>query len=364
MRKYFIIILFAFIFMASGCFEPITSVNIAEPIDTLAKKINVAQRQGFGTMPSPPKIKPSNSIIRLNTDLPTLQPYVTVLRLPPTGLDFIQFQNLTSAIGMPVGLIGEKVQNLDYSFAWTNSAGEVWEYVSEFRRLSYANVLNSPNDTLISDWPSDQQIFDAFYMFMHDHGINPLSFNNPTIEASWREWKNKIDKNEACISSADITFFQQITKPQNMMIFKPLSSNTENCVAKQFPSRIPITYNLIIDDRNILSADGKAQIGGFLIMNAKTLKIEYGWITLTTNPARSDYPAITVEEMRESLLNGGLGGKIEGTMDIDKVFFGFYPLNGESSYNFQYLTPALIGSGIQTLDGAKIPYNIVVPLTK
>jgi hypothetical protein len=364
MSKYFITILLALIFLATGCLEPISGINIAEPIDSLAGKVGVSQRQGFGEIPSSPKIEATNSVVRINTDLPTLQPNVTVIRLPPTGLDTIQFQNLTSAIGMPVGLIGERVQNLDYSFAWTNSAGEVWEYISESRRLSYANILNSPTETLIDTWPSNQQIMDAFYAFMYDRGINPLSYNNPSIEVSWREWKNKIDKDEACVSSADINFFRQIKTPQNMMSFKPLTANTGNCVAKQFPSRIPITYDLVIDERNILGADGKAQIGGFLIMNASTLKIEYGWITLTANPVRSDYPAITAEEMRKALLNGGLGGKIAGTMDINEVFFAFYRLNDESSYNYQYLTPALIGSGIQTLDGAKIPYNIVVPLTK
>ncbi len=364
MRKYFFVSLLALIFTASGCLEPITSVNVAEPITNLASRTGVSQRQGFGAIPPAPKTEATDSVIRINTDLPTLQPDISVLRLPPTGLDSIQFQNLTSAIGMPVGLIGEQVRNLDYSFAWTNSAGEVWEYISEFRRLSYANILNSPNDTLTDNWPSEQQIIDAFYAFMYDHGIDPLSYNNPTIEISWREWKNKIDKDEACISNSDINTFRQITTPQNMMAAKAPAINTANCVAKQFPSRIPITYNLVVDARNILSADGKAQSGGFLIMNAETLKIEYGWITLTASPARSDYPAITAQEMREHLLNGGLGGKIEGTMDINEVFFGFYRLNEESSYDYQYLAPALIGTGIQTLNGAKIPYNIVVPLTK
>jgi hypothetical protein len=364
MRNYLIVGLFALCLLSAGCLEPITGINIAEPIDSLAGKAGVSQRQGFGPIPSSPTTEATRSIVRINVDLPTLQPDITVLRLPPTGLDTIQFQNLTSAIGMPVGLIGERVQNLDYSFAWTNSAGEVWEYISELRRLSYANVLNSPTQPLVDAWPSEEQIIDAFRAFMYDHGIDPLSYNNPGIETSWREWKNKIDKDIACVTDTDINLFRQITTPQSTMSAKPVSASTNNCVTKQFPSRIPVTYNLIIDERNVLDKDGQAQIGGFLIMNAQTLKIEYGWITLSANPVRSDYPAISAEEMRKNLLNGGLGGKIAGTMDINEVFFAFYRLNDESSYDYQYLVPALIGSGTQTLDGAKIPYNIVVPLTK
>ncbi len=364
MQKIPLFILMAALLLSAGCFEPISTVNIAVPIGSLAGGSNVAQKLGFGPIPATPAVSETNATVRINTELPSLQPEVTVLRLPPNGLDTTQFQNLTTSLGMPVGLIGKEAKNLETSFTWTNTDNEVWSYDSNNRRLTYANAQNTPQDKLVSSWPSGEEIERAVDSFMIGRGMNPLSYRNPAIEENWKEWQRKIDNKEACINQSTLNSYNQIKTAKTLLDISSPSDETEDCIEQQYPSRIPVTFDLVIDERNIVNASGKSDIGGFLVFNAQTLKVEYGWITLVASPSRSDYPAINAEKMRQNLLNGGLGGVTDGSVDINETFFAFIELDTGDKYGYQYLVPALVGSGTKTYSDAKIPYNIVVPLTK
>jgi len=363
MPKISLIALLSVLLLAAGCLDPITSTNIAAPLGSLGSN-NISQREGFGPLPATPAVAETNSVVRINTDLPSLQPYVTVLRLPPNGLDSVQFQNLTTALQMPVGLIGEQAKNLDFAFTWTNIDNEVWSYNSENRRLTYANAQNTPSEQLVDSWPSDEQIQDAVDAFMIGRGMDPLSYRNPMIQSKWKEFKRRVDAKEACISQSAINSFLQIKNAKIFLDSNPPNIYQTNCVNNQFPSRIPISFDLVTDERNIMNQNGQSEIGGGLVLNAATLKVEYGWLTLSASPARSEYPAISADQMRQDLLNGGLGGAVAGSVDINETFFAFIELPTNNEYGYKYLAPALVGSGVQNLNGAKIPYNIVVPLTK
>lgn len=364
MQKIPLFALIATILLSAGCFEPITSINIAEPLDSLAGNGNSVQKLGFGPIPSPPAIKNSDAVVRINTELPSLQPYVTVLRLPPNGLDTTQFQNLTTSMNMPVGLIGKQAENLEILFTWTNAINEVWSYNSNNRRLEYANAKNTPAITKVAAWPTAQQIEKAVDDFMVGRGMSPVSYRNPAIQEDWKEWKRKIDSAEACVNQTTLNTYEQIVSAKKLMDLSPPTSVNSNCLTTQFPSRIPVIFDLVIDERNIVNENGKSEIGGFLIFNAETLEAEYGWITLVPSPNRSDYPAISAEKMRQEMLNGGLGGVSGGSVDINETFFAFMELETGDAYGHRYLAPVLVGSGNKTQAGATIPYNIVVPLTK
>jgi hypothetical protein len=364
MQKIPLYALLAVLLLSAGCFEPISSISIAEPIGSLSGKNNVAQKQGFGSLPITPTVKDTNAVVRINTELPTLQPEVTVLRLPPNGLDATQFQNLTTSFGMPVGLIGKEAKNLEISFTWANADNEVWSYDSNNKRLSYANAQNSPKDNLVSSWPSQDKIELAIDKFMLNRGMNPLSYRNPAIQEDWKEWKRKIDNNEACVNQKTLNTYSQIKNAKSLLNLPPPSDAATACLDIKYPSRIPVTFDLVVDERNIIDSSGTSNIGGFLIVNAQTLEVEYGWITLSATPARSDYPAISAEDMRKNLLNGGLGGEPSGSIDINETFFAFIELESNDKFGYQYLVPALVGSGTKTLSGNATPYNIVVPLTK
>jgi hypothetical protein len=362
MQKIPLYALLATLLLSAGCFEPITSVNLATPLGSFGN--NIAQRQGFGELPNTPQITESNAVVRINTDLPSLQPDVTVVRLPPNGLNDTQFQNLTTSIGMPIGLIGQQANNLEIAFTWTNTNNEVWSYDSNLRRLTYANASNSPNSNLADTWPTDTEISDAIDNFMINRGMNPLSYRNPTIQKDWKEWKRQIDENETCINQTTINTYGHIINAKSLLRVPPPPDAATLCISPQFPSRIPITFDLVIDERNIINSNGQSEIGGFLILNTNTLDVEYAWITLSATPVRSDYPAISADEMRQNMINGGLGGSTSGSIDINETFFAFVRLDTGDEYSYKYLVPALIGSGTKTLSGTKTPYNIVVPLTK
>lgn len=356
--------LLALISLSAGCFTPPASISIAEPLQNLNTGNNIPQKNGFGELPATPTVKETNARISINTELPSLQPFVTVLRLPPNALDEVQFQNLTTSMGMPAGLIGKDAKNLELNFSWTNSANEVWSYDSSQRRLTYANALKSPDTSVVNNWPEEQAIKDAVDNFMINRGMNPLSYRNAGIQKDWFEWFRSIKNQEACVSQADIKYFQQLTGPKAFSLAKAPTPEQSDCSNNAYPSRIPVTFDLVIDERNIMDEKGRSEIGGYLILNADSLEVEYAWITLAATPARSDYQAISAEQMRQNLLNGGLGGEPEGTVEIQETFFAFYRLDTGDEYSYKYLVPAIVGSGTQNISGTEIPYNIVVPLTK
>ncbi len=364
MQKISLIVFLTTVTLSAGCFTPPASINIATPLSELNTGNNIPQKFGFGEIPSAPTVDQTNARININTDLPSLQPFITVLRLPPNALDEVQFQNLTTSMGMPAGLIGKDAKNLELSFSWTNSANEVWSYDSSQRRLTYANASQSPENTVVSSWPSDQLISDAVDDFMINRGSDPLSYRNAAIQKDWREWLRKIRNEEACVSQANIEYFQKLSGPKAFLEAEAPQAELNNCTDNTYPSRIPVTFDLVIDDKNIMDEKGKSEIGGYIIFNASTLEVEYAWITLAATPARSDYPAITAQQMRQNMLNGGLGGQPQGTVEINETFFAFYRLDTGDEYSYKYLVPALVGSGTQTISGTEAPYNIVVPLTK
>ncbi|MBD3281962.1 hypothetical protein GF391_04425 [Candidatus Uhrbacteria bacterium] len=363
MRKFPLIALIAIVSLSAGCFEPISTINVAAPLDSFGNN-NIPQLQGFGNLPPTPQVPQTNAMIRINTNLPTLQPDVTVLRLPPNGLNETQFQNLTSSLDMPIGLVGQEAKNLEIAFTWTNANNEVLSYDSTNRRLTFADASNSPGQLLVSSWPDTSAIELAVTDFLRAKGMDPTAYNNPEIQKNWREWQRQIQTQEACVNQNTLSALRRIKTAKDMLSAPPPASVSAACLQAQYPSRIPVTFDLVIDKRNIIGKDGKTEVGGFLVLNARNLAVEYGWLTLSAEPARSDYPAITEQQMRANMLNGGLGGEPEGMVDINETFFSFMRLDTGDEYSFKYLIPALVGSGIQTISGTEIPYNIVVPLTE
>ena len=258
----------------------------------------------------------AHGVVRINSPLPSLQPTVTVVRVPAGTADHTQFANMTTAMGLPAGALGDQTKNLTLSFTWTNSEGYVWSYLAEKSRIAFSNPLYALTGT--STPVNEERTVDAARDFAVAHGFRESDYRN----------------------------------------FVMASSSVE------FPTLSSVTAERVVDERNIVDKDGRPEQGAVLYVNKSGI-VSSGWMSLAQEPQRSDYPAITADEMRQRMEQGGLAGPPSGSVDIAKTFFAFVRLPRQSGNDAEFLAPALVGEGVEQLvQGGTRPYRIVVPLVK
>ncbi|MFZ6015411.1 MAG: hypothetical protein ACOYUZ_03595 [Patescibacteria group bacterium] len=351
----------AIITLSAGCLPDIQVPNIAVSLDNTDAVIT--QSQGFGILPGTihtPAINRGEIII--NTDLPSLQPEVTVVKIPGSGLNTTRFQNLTHSLGMPIGLLGDNAKNLTLSFSWTNDKNVAWAFDSTTKKISFLDAGNSPENTTVNFWPDDEKIIDAARDFLEKRGMDPADYRNIDIQSDWKNWKTDLEEETHCFTSGMLAEINNLDSGRKIAESSSPESYIGNCITTQLPSRIPVTFQRIVDERNILDKIGTPQPGGVIVLNADTLEAEYGWFLLPQEAQRSDYPAIPATEMAQRLQSGGLGGLASGTVEITETFFAFVPLRGQDLYGPEYLIPCLVGQGQRILNSVSEPYWIVVPL--
>lgn len=367
-NKSLIALILTMILTGAGCYQPITVPQIAEQLGSADQTENaVAQQQGFGTLPKI-KIPKAQDLSQMtfNVSLPSMQPTIAVLRLPATNLKTTEFQNLTQAIGLPAGLIGNQTQNLNYNLTWTNQSGIIWQFFSNDRKISFSDGSAEPTVTVLDSWLGQARLLDSVDMFLKQHGINERRLRNIQIIPRWQKWLNDLDQLDGCVPP-DIK--QQIVNLNNSKdpFYVTLPSLSEGYVAgcvKAYPTRVPVSFEKLIDGWSVVGADGMPEYGGQMVINASTGQPESGWIYLPSDPQRSDYPAITSEEMKELIKQGGLSGPLPGNKLINKIDFAFVRLPKEQNTLHEFIVPAVVAEAVRLVDGYELPYRIVVPLIK
>lgn len=358
----------ALILTGAGCYQPITVPKIAEQLGSADQtETAVAQYQGLGALPEIqiPQVQDLNQIT-FNAILPSLQPTIAVLRLPATNLKTTEFQNLTQAIGLPAGLIGNQTQNLNYNLTWTNQSGIIWQFFSNDRKISFTDNSAKPAQSFLEAWPGPARLLDSVDLFLKQNGIDEKRLRNIQIIPRWSEWLEKLDKLDGCVppdvrrqiidlnDARDLFYTALPSLPENL---------TSGCV-KTYPARLPISFEKLIDGWNVVGRDGMPEYGGQIIINTATGQPESGWIYLPSDPQRSDYPAITSEKMKDLIKQGGLSGPMPGNKTVHKIDFAFVRLPKEKNSLHDFMVPAVIAETTRLVDGYELPYRIVVPLIK
>ena len=293
-----------------------TVTKVAQPLGAAqGAAVGVPQKNGFGSLPLLPLPNGQTSgVVRINAELPSLQPDVTVVRLPGGGLDSTQFQNLTDAIHFPVGMLGDQPVSLSYRLTWSDGRGYVWVFTSEDSGLRFNNV--STTAQILNRTLNQDDVLKLAKDFLTNHGIGELTYRNLSID------------------SATAT------------------------------DSVTVTYERTVDERNIVDSSGRPELGGKISIDPRTGEVKSGWITLSVQPDRTDYTAITADDMRRLMEAGGMGGTPQGTVDIQDTFFAFVRHPKNDTNESSILSPVLVGQGTQTVQGAKRPFRIVVPLVK
>ena len=353
--------------IAAGCNEA-TTTPIAETLGPTAGTGAVALQDGFGQLPQLPKKNSNNynGIVKINTTLPTLPDKILVARTSGSGLDLTQFQNLSHAIGIPIGMLGTKPINTKFSFSWQNNENYLWNFDSTNYSLNFVKTNYNKNLSTVSSWPEQKTIDELVTSFLTGVGYDVLSIQNISIQQDWLDWKLNTNDSQNCLSEKLYNDLLAINSLEDIFNINPqLDTYVQSpCKTNQLPNYLPITFERVVDQRNIVNSIGRPEIGGSLIYDLKTKEFVFGWFTMPKQIQRSEYSAISEKQMKTDLEQGGLGGTPQGTVDIDEVFFSFISPEKQNTYDYDFLIPALVGQGTQTIDDSTNPYRIVVPLVK
>jgi len=354
--------------VGAGCFQTVTVPHIAESLGPADSKGAPSQQQGFGALPKIqwPKTKEGAGVTNITAELPSLQPTVTVLRLPSGSLKLTEFQNLTQAIGMPAGLVGDQTRNLGYTLNWTNQEGLLWQLYSYDRKLTFTNPPAKPSVGTTPSWLGETRLTDSATLFLKQHGIAERTWRNVQIIPRWQTWLTKLDQLGGCVTTDVKRAMDNLLASQDLFHESLPTLPTDapqNCV-KAFPTVIPVSFERLVDGANIVDRDGLPEYGGQVLVNATSGAMISGWLALTADPQRSDYTAITKDEMRKLMENGGLGGPQTGFNEVTASSFALVRLPKSNAYDDEYLVPSVVGEAQRTTDWGVSPYRIVVPLVK
>ena len=367
MKKLSLIIIASAGLLGAGCFQPLIVPQTAEPLSSnTSPNSGVEQVAGFGQLAPILSIPQSTQgTVKLNTDLPSLQKSVTVVRVPAGVLDPVQLQNLPDAMNYPSGLLGDYAKNLSLQMKWTNKQGLIWTYSSDEKQLEFIDPSNKPTQSSTNSWLSSQVLSDSVTNFFNAHGLSADNYRNIAIPTEWQTWINNLQASSSCMDEQSWSVItQKGSMPEIFNSPPPEITEATDCHPMIYPALIPVTIENVIDQRNIINFKGVPEPGGRILINALTGQPYAGWYTLPGTPDRSDYPAINEDQMRAKLLSGGIGGLEDGVTNVNQTYFAFVRLPKDDVSEPDYLVPALVGDG-QVINGTSTkPYKIVVPLTQ
>ena len=350
--------------LGAGCFPTLTVPTIAEPLVPAQEAGNVVDNtDGFGKLPILPKtLNTGKGIIVVNAEIPTLQKQVSVVRIPAGALSATQLQNLTTSFNLPIGIVGEPTVQ-EFNLTWTNNENITWTYSGSDKKMKFKDSSQSLTSLHSKTWLDSTRMVQAARDFLVLHGFNDKNLQNLDIQADWKVWKENLDKNKDCMDQQSSSYISTYSRDPEQMNAPTLAYGNTSCADSVYPTLIPITFERMVDQRNVLQQNGAPELGGKLLYNTYTNKIYSGWLLIQSDPQRSDYPAITEQEMRSFLEKGGISGLPQGNANIQKTSFAFYKFPS-MPYQTEIMVPALVGDGYQTVNSEQIPFRVVVPLTQ
>lgn len=357
----------ALLAFGAGCNQTIEIPHVAEPFGPPDYLGAPMQKNGFGDLPKTQMPNAAdNGMVSFKTEPPSLQSSVTVLRFSTGSLNQTEFQNLTHAIGLPAGLVGDATKNLGYALTWTNDEGYIWQLFSNDRRLTFNSAKAKPKNTLVESWAGNERIIDQVDIFLKLHGVDEAKLRNIQILPTWNAWLKKMDALGGCVPSETRKLISAIGNTSDFFDKEPPtlpSATGTNCIAS-YPSLLPVTFERLVDGWQILDKHGDPEIGGEILVNSQTGEVVSGWMTLPEEPQRSDYSAITRDELKKSFEQGGLAGAQPGDKEITDITFSFVRLPKSQAYGHEYLVPAAVAEATKQTQNGLQPYRIVVPLIK
>ncbi|MEK7655280.1 MAG: hypothetical protein AAB386_01195 [Patescibacteria group bacterium] len=364
---------FAVALLGAGCFPgpALQSPKVSEPIGAALPARPINQVKGFGDIPAAPlaSLRPGNrgSVI-VRAELPSVPEVVTVLRQKGGQPDETVLRNIAGSIWMPGGTIGTHPVTREIRLDWRDENGVQWIYKGRERRTEFTDTSKPRKALTVSSWPTTERVIQSAVSFLNQRGISQSRYGTPFIEPDWALWLNAEKAAGHCVDKealqtirvmATMTDLRQSDLPKLPEIGKV------SCLNAELPARITVRINATQDGQAIYSDDGTPYPAAILVVDAVSLEVVSGSFIAGADPDRSDYPALSFEEVRRRLAQGGQGGTPQGDVTIDDAAFEWYRIESREDPPTSYLFPALVGSGAITYPDKQVgSYRIIVPLVK
>lgn len=351
----------------AGCLPPVTTLKVAEPLDNKTTELFVPRENGFGALPTI-TVPARRARVTVNAILPQVPDKITIIRLRSGGPNDTELRNIASAIGVPSGTISDNPRRSTLDLTWTDDQGYRWTYHTNERVLEFSLERTPSSPLTVSELPSNTKIISLANSFLLARAINPQSYRNAAVEPDWNNWWLRSKASGLCMNIRSLNDVRVIASSASLIAGGPPAipkADQTTCVSPEFPSKAVIRYQALVDQRDVISADGKFDNGIELIVDTTKDIVIGGSIALFTDADRSDYPGLRKEDAAALLENGGITS-VTGDVVISSVDFASYRIDSTlNGIRTSYLVPSLVGTGIRTLpDKSTETVRIVAPLLK
>jgi hypothetical protein len=346
----------------AGCIPELASPNVAQPFGTGVTDDRVTEKLGFGALPQIP-VPASDLRVTIDAPIPTVPQNITVLRLKSGAPNEAQLLNMASSLGIPGGTLGTELPTRDALLSWTDNAGVRWSYRASSQELSFVNPA-ATGTKLSTELPSADVAIQTSNAFLQSRMVKLNQFREPILEPDWTLWWETERAAGRCM---DVRSIQEINKEADADFplterIAPLPFATRvACTTAQFPGRMTVRYRMFVDGRDVIRNDGSFVSGAEVAIHGPSRTAANGVIRLSSDPDRSDYPAISTDTARAALLAGGLSGA-SGSLRVTEFEFSSLAVPNPSNSEV-FLIPSLVGIGERTRpDGTTGSFRIVIPL--
>lgn len=364
MDKRLILLLPACLSLAGvGCWPEAKTLKVAQPFANQAANQAVDINRGFGKLPKI-TIPQSQAKVTVKAALPKLPPNITVLKLRQGLPNDVELKSLTGALDIPAGILGNFPRTKEMVMEWSDDQGYRWSYRASERILEFWNTATSGPLTVASLRPYDELIVTA-NSFIFTRGFRPQYYRPGLVSPDWYLWWANGTANKKCMDAETVRQVRARAASDPLLASGPpaLATDPGRCAKPEFPARTAVRYHALLDERDIVRADGSYVNGAEIVVDHSNKSIVSGKINLYYDPERSDYPSLTNGQTLALLERGGLSGAT-GDIELTTVDFVFLRVTDESTEpNSVYLVPSIMGKGTRTRnDGQTEAYSVVAPL--
>ena len=347
----------------AGCWTLPASPQTAQTFSNPTLETPVAVTEGFGVLPKI-DIPPGRATVKLTKDLPKLPPNITVLRLRKGTPNDTVLRNLTNSLGIPAGMLGNVPSTSELTLEWKDDQGFKWNYRASERTLEFWNTATSGPLT-IPELKPYATVMATADSFIFTRGLTGMYYRQGLVQPDWYSWWTDAQNRKLCMDSGSLNTVHAIAASASLVSgeLPTLTADSGACVKSEFPSRTVIAYRALIDEQDVVRPDGSYLDGAEIAIDASRNVVSDGRLNLYYDPERSDYPALTQDQVLTLLDQGGLSGAT-GQMTMTDYDFVFLRVDDSRVLpNDVYLIPSILAKGTRTLaDGTTAPFNIVVPL--
>lgn len=362
-NKLCFIVLAAVCLTGAGCWPTVGTVKVAQPFSSAGISQPADINQGFGKLPTI-AIPPSLGTVTIKATLPKLPREVTVLRLRPGTPNDTELKSLTNSLDIPAGVLGNLPRANELTAEWSDGQGYRWSYRASDRMLEFWSQATSGPLTVASLRPYDELIATA-NAFIFSRGFRAQYYRNGLAKPDWYLWWANGAAAKKCMDAETVRRIRGIAASDPLLAGGPpaLAPDTSRCAKPEFPARTAVRYRALLDERDVVRSDGSYVDGAAIVVDHTDKSVVAGRIEMFYDPERSDYPALTNEQVMDLLGRGGLSGA-SGQIELTTLDFVFLRLeDAATDPRTVYLIPSVMGKGTRTrTDGQAEAFNVVAPL--